>query len=442
MFKLDATNKNSRKVNLIIWLPIIAIEVYLFTTLLIFRFGPWQYPNQFDMRIIILVSIYHIFLFVGYFTGNVIYFRPSKKIVKWEAILKASLIINIMFVIPTTYARSGKLLPDIYLGLTDPGTAYASALNISGSSLSTLFEYTRMFFASILYAYFPLFVFFWNKLSKSSKLLSIFVILSTIAIYISTGTNKAIIEFAILIPLIFVISFISLGWRFNFKKHSLVSLVSILIIFFAGNFFSNAIQSRAGSGAKSGYFPPGHTRVNFDNGLVRFLPSSTQIGILGLSNYMTQGYYALGMALDEEFEPMYGFSSSTFISRQVSRLFEYKRFEDQSYPAKLEKYGWDRYNYWSTIYLWIASDVSFYGVSIFCLFFGFIFVTIWRDVVLFRLPFAVIFLSINLIAVFYFSANNQIGQSGESLVAYVSLLIIWLINRSRVSLKIFGEYKI
>jgi len=105
-----------------------------------------------------------------------------------------------------------------------------------------------------------------------------------------------------------------------------------------------------------------------------------------------------------------------------------------SYPVRIEKYGWDAQALWSSIYPWIASDVSFPGTLLIVFLIGRGFALCWLDTLRGENPFAVVLLSQFLIMLFYFPANNQLLQSGEGFIAFwVTLLLWWRTRRSGVT---------
>ena len=95
---------------------------------------------------------------------------------------------------------------------------------------------------------------------------------------------------------------------------------------------------------------------------MRNLPDPAKVGALSLSSYLVHGYYALYLSLDEPWVPMFGIGNSMFLYRNVAKLTGMSEIEEMPYPLRIERrYGWDAYGNWSSIYPWIASDVSFPG---------------------------------------------------------------------------------
>jgi hypothetical protein len=89
-----------------------------------------------------------------------------------------------------------------------------------------------------------------------------------------------------------------------------------------------------------------------------------------------------------------------FLYRQAARLTGNENIMKQPYPVRIEKYGWDAYGLWSSIYPWIASDVSFPGTILIVYLIGRLFALSWL-------------------------------QSGEGFTAFWVTLFLWLRTRHR-----------
>jgi hypothetical protein len=196
-------------------------------------------------------------------------------------------------------------------------------------------------------------------------------------------------------------------------------------------FFTRTQSTRAGSGAKTAFSSAINRFADLDNPIVRDRSPAMQVAILGLSNYLGQGYYGLYLSLEEPFLPMFGVGNSMFLFRQAARITGNDRILDLPYPMRLEKYGWDGYGNWSTIYPWIASDVSFPGTILVLLAVGRLFALSWLDTLRGRSPFAVAAFALFVTMLFYFPANNQVVQSGEALTSFLGILALWLFTRRK-----------
>jgi hypothetical protein len=166
--------------------------------------------------------------------------------------------------------------------------------------------------------------------------------------------------------------------------------------------------------------------------MLRYLPTgSLRTGIAGAAYYITHGYYALYLSLDKPFVPMFGVGHSIFLTQQAVRVTGDPTIGTMSYPKRIEEDGWDAYGLWSSIYPWIASDLSFPGTLLAVFVIGRLFALAWFDSLTGRNPFAFGMLAQFAIMLFYFPANNQTSQFGEGLTAFWVILILWLITRTK-----------
>jgi hypothetical protein len=164
--------------------------------------------------------------------------------------------------------------------------------------------------------------------------------------------------------------------------------------------------------------------------LLRVLPKSLRTTAVGATSYLTQGYFALYLSLKEPFVPMFGVGNSFFLTQQAVRITGNNQIAGMSYPSRIQKYGWDALGRWSSIYPWIASDVSFPGAIVVVFLIGRFFAIAWFDALSSRNPFAFGMVALFAIMLFYFPANNQTTQFGEGFTAFWGILAAWLLTRN------------
>jgi hypothetical protein len=127
---------------------------------------------------------------------------------------------------------------------------------------------------------------------------------------------------------------------------------------------------------------------------------------------------------------MFGVGNSIFLTQQAVRITGIERIGTLSYPKRIEEDGWDALGLWSSIYPWIASDVSFPGTIFVVFLIGRLFALAWFDALSGRNPFAYGMLAQFTIMLFYFPANNQTVQFGEGFTAFWVILLAWLLTRN------------
>jgi hypothetical protein len=404
------------------------IQAYLWFTVAVFAWGPWKWHVEHPWKIYSFLTLAHLSLMLGYLLGLRRAVLPSDQRIDPRKLINLGIWITILIFVPTNLFRTGSLLPQVSQGLLDPGAAYdASFFLRSSAGRAPVAEYLRFFLGPLLALPVPLGIYYWKELSWVQRAGVVFVSLSTIAMFIAMGTNKGIADTIILIP--WLIAAGVAGNRFKVSRRLLASWACIigvgLISLFA--FFSAGASSRGGGGgsAVSGVFSQLDVEADPDYPLLLDASPETRTGILGLSMYLTVGYQALAMSLEEPWVPCYGIGNSFFLQRQAERILGRDDLAVRTYPARLEVHGWDSVGLWSSIYPWLASDLSFPGTLLAVLWIGWLFARSWRDVIDGGNPIAVSLFSQVVIMLFYFPANNQIMQFGEGLSAFVITLAVW-----------------
>jgi hypothetical protein len=422
-----------RVVKLTMWLrfvPIVFFVAYLTFTVLFFAFGPFDFPVDNPYMLYGFLAAAHIALLAGYWRAA--RSQPRGYAAPWsygDMLLWAG-VASLVLLLPTSLARTGSFVPDVAYGIDNPGEAYArtqAIINDPGSF--PVVEYARILVGPFLVMVLPLTVFYWESLTKWIRVLGIASILGTVALFLAMGTNKAIADTVLLIPWLVFAGYRAGTIRLKLKRLLIIGVCSVVAFALFLTFFGLAMATRSGSPAVTGIFPATGSTVDPDNFMVRNLDDTTKTIVMGLDIYLTAGYYAVSLSLREPYVPMFGLGNSTFASRQFARFTGLEEFPNRSYPVRIEKYGWDSVGLWSTIYPWLASDVSFPGALILIYFIGRLFALSWLDTLGGTNPFAVVLFAQLVIMLFYFPANNQLLQSGEGFTAFWVTLILWWRSR-------------
>ena len=423
-----------RKINL--WLPIIFFEIYLNLSVFLFAFGPWPWPvtNSVELYTYLLSS--HFLLFLGYCSGLK---KAAKRTIgdncknqKW---LKISLLVNIIMLIPSCYSKTGSILPNILFGLSAPGEAYQNAVerSFSGGWWVTI-EYLRILISPILAFAFPFVVATWNKRTNFEKFSCTFIVIFNIAIYISIGTNKTIIDTVLLLPWLIALAIISNHLILS-RKHSLYLIsAGIVGIFFAFLFFGYGQTQREGGVASNSTFgPPIYIDADKENWLTFFLPDTYRIYVESLVRYLCQGYYALSRTMLLDFDTTFGFGHSIFLAKNAESILGIADLTSNNYPGKLEfAEGWKMLTLWDSIYPWIASDVGFLGTLLIVFLIGRYFAMTWLYSIIYTDKISILLFSYFVIMLLYFPANNQLMQNGESCIGFFITLSLWILKTRKL----------
>lgn len=406
-------------------LPLVLFLSYLTFTVLLFAFGPWPWPAVNRAELYLFLGTAHLALTLGYLSAATM--TPHGYHGQWkiERIMTISLIANLALLVPTSAFRTGSGIPDVLAGLANPGAAYFAS-NAWRAEGGALVEYVRILLGPLLVLLYPLTIYYWSRLRWGVRLLSLLSILGFLAIYIATGTNKTIADYALLLPFLVFASYFAGLRRLRWRNIAIMAIIGVFLLALFLSFFASGQVSRIGSREGVHYFTLLGIQADASNALVRHLPAEARTGAIALSNYLTQGYYALSLTLEEPFVPMWGVGNSFFLYFNAAEITGLSEIQEMPYPVRLQKRGrWDAYGKWSTIYPWIASDVSFPGTILVVLIIGRLFALSWLDTLRGHNPFAVAVFSQFVIMLFYFSANNQVVQTGEALTGFYGSLVLW-----------------
>jgi hypothetical protein len=385
-------------------------------TIALYYLGPVNYFGR-SADVGIWVLYYIFMLAIGATLARHVYFTSTSNTrERQKRFLKYSVIVGLIFIFPTFFARVGDL------SFTESlGDQYVRSLEYRESNQSA-FEYVRMFFSVYLFGFFPVFIYYYGELRTKWKVLGLSVIVLNIFLAVFTGVNKYIFDYILITTAITLLKGFAVA-RPSYKLIAAYTIVLVACTSAALYFFAVGQSTRAGSPAISGVDNRLNAtyEYNVHDGL--FL-----MGYSALTSYLTQGYRVFDLSIEEKFVWTYGVGNSTFLSRRVDKLFGSK-ISEASYPARVEYRGVDRFINWSTFYLWWASDLTYIGVGPLLLLAGFLFRALENTILRFRDVGALVLYAYMAIGLFYLSANNQLFQSGESAIGFVYLLVVFLKSR-------------
>ena len=445
------------------YLPLAFFLVYLNFTVALFAFGPWRYPVV-DVGLLYgFLALAHLAFAAGYLSA-----RSRAPVVTFSRdqnafLLRLCLIVTLILLIPTSLLDTGNAIPNVIAGLTNPGLVYATSLELRDQRAFIFVSYIRILLGPILFLLFPLLVVYWNDVSNRVRVLGVFSLAFIAATYVAMGVNKGLADTLGLFPPLALTAYLSRKLVLSKRRWATVGAGWLLAVVLFTWFFGATQTTRAGSASEYGSLPaatarpttnedmssptatntsgttsttatyPGGVKaisVDYEHPLLRNLPSSLRTAVVGATSYLTQGYYALYFSLNKPFVPMFGVGNSIFLTQQAVRVTGNRDIARLSYPSRIQEDGWDALGRWSSIYPWIASDVSFPGTIVVVFLIGRLFATAWRDALSARNPLAVGMVAQFVIMLFYFPANNQTSQFGEGFTAFWAILIAWLLTRN------------
>ncbi|HVT13175.1 MAG TPA: O-antigen polymerase [Fimbriimonadaceae bacterium] len=410
--------------------PMVVIQIYLWITLGLFAFGPWQWPLRNPTGLYTFLFAAHIALLLGYLSAG----HKAPSAAKWpydvNKMVRFSLWINLLVLPITSYARTGNWIPNIVGGLTNPGEAYGDA-HMYAEGASNGASYLRILVSPALVMLFPLGVYLWKRLTWGTRVLLVGCMLAVVAMAIATGQRRDMADLLITVP--FIVMAAHCAGVSPLKRRTLVigAAGSLLAIAAFAVYFTYSHVSRVGKGsADSGANPITLQAPDVDNPMLAQLPDDLRPGMIALLNYLTTGYYGLGLSIDRDVKPMYGFGHSMFLTRTVERLTGDENFESRSLPVQIsDKDGFKYPVHWCTAYPYFANDLGFFGTVVMLFFVGRALAQCWIDMLGGRNPYAVVFFALLMTLVFYLPATNRMLQDGEGVIAFYGWLAVWLSSR-------------
>ncbi|GMV37982.1 MAG: hypothetical protein AMXMBFR61_24900 [Fimbriimonadales bacterium] len=409
-------------------LPIVVVVAYLTGTVLLFAFGPWPWRVENATYLYTLVACIHVALFAGFVLGIVIRPGTYRARITPQSLVRISVVANLVLLPFVSYSRSGSWLPDVVRGLTDPGGAYQASLRLTEGQAS-IAMYMRIVVAPLLYLAIPIGIYYWGRIGWTLRVGVLAVILSTVALMVSIGMRAYIADMLVFIPWLLLAAHISGVTRRSRAAWAGMIGLGVLagVAFFA--YFALSNVARAGGKIVVAVEPLSYERPDEGNALLTAVPKEWQQGVLSATLYFAGGYYVLDRCLSKPWKPTYGLGHSRFLVRNASRFLRSEEFARRPYTAQVEREdGINAWMWFSTIYPWIASDVSFPGVVPVVFLIGWAFGLAWSDCLRGTNPLAPAALSLLLMVVFWFPALNRV-QDGEAMVAFWVILIAWFYTR-------------
>jgi len=434
--------------NKILWAPMKLVQLYLSIVFVLFVFGPWPWPVNNRLSVNSYLISAQFLLFLGYYLSlkskTIVVVREKMKQKKLKNIninklIRILLLISIVFFVPAYMSRVGldsfniSEVYDAFInGLLNPGEQYHYKLSTQGQvPTNTTILLITAISAPFRWLLVPLTIVHWKSIKRKYKVgVMIFLFLDTIS-WISIGTNKGIFDNVFILAFSVLIKTSlenrSLKNVMTFSKSKLKMIViSVSSLLAAILYLINAITSRLGK--LSNYYRAANIYVNEDSFVMKIMPDFLENIVIVITSYTTQGYYALSLAMKENFTTTFGFGNSWFLLNIYEKISGSTALEASTYPFKLLKYGWDPYINWHSIYTWLASDYSFIGTLIIMVIIGYFFGEIWKSVIFKQNIYAIGLFVLMMIMFMYFPANNQIFAFTNTFSAFWGLFFLWLFS--------------
>ncbi|MBN3518825.1 hypothetical protein JYB62_02320 [Algoriphagus lutimaris] len=427
----------------LIYFPRNILLSYLVLTIFMFIVSPWEWEVQSVIVFYFYNILYLISFFLGYKYGVSKYkIFDVNKIFYLKKVISISLIVSIFFIYPkflfnlkVSNASIGEIFDSILLGIFSPSIAYAAKHQSEYEGFLTLSNPLVLFYFVTLplqYIVIPLAIYHWKALKLWQKISYLVIAVTNVLSFIAIGTNKGVFDYVILLPVMALIldpRLISFKY-FLLKRIKLLFVLS-LVLSLGIFYFSVGNQGRKKN--DFGYDYSVGKIVNRDATIMVFIPEIFENTYIALDSYLTQGYYAMGLAIDLDFVWTYGLGHNNFFISLGEKVFGKNSIWSNTYQVRVENiYEYSSTGKWHTAYVWLANDFTFFGVSFIIFLIGYFFSHVWLDSLLCQNVFAIVLLPLFFTMILYFPANNQVlGFQGSSITFWV-LFIFWYSSRKKM----------
>lgn len=429
--------KENKKQKFITFLPLIVVELYLAVTLILYQFGPYPWPTKKPQLFWMLIFLYHIAFIVGYCFCMKSRYRERDTVnlnqfmVKF---VKLILIVNIFISLVTivrdfslTSINLGDIFERFMYGVKQPEMSYRLKIQTAenpafGGKLMTIFLLVSSFVPALAI---PMGLIYFRKIGLAFQVLFLANVGLEIVHYVGIGTNIGIFNLCITFIVILGLKLVSFLYHKKIDRRKLwlaIAVLFVLLLLFLF-FFNKTIGSRLAGDAWLRY-SVGGIYPTVDCELYQFVPESLYKPIAMLTMYLTQGYYAMSMALELPWIPMFGVGGEMFLQKYIDEFVNVSQF---SYAERLASFGWHPTVNWHSLYLWVANDLSFFGVILFMLVLGYFFAYFYRSSLKSKNSLSmVIFISLCTMVLFI-PANNQIFGFLMPCLKFLFLIAFYII---------------
>ncbi len=408
--------------------PLKIFIFYTLFTLFLFYFGPWPWPGRQSFYLPVFMFLILSFLSLGYYIGvNQKISNIPVSVFKVKKLYNKSIVIALILFLPTFYWRTNG---EINIAqLSDFGEVYRNSHSLEDiyQGKTAWIEYLRIIFSYYLMLPIVLMIVFWSNFTVKQKRFGFLFVISEISLALFTGTNKII--GTMLITIIFSI-IIKLKGKFISKKTFGYIAISIVLFWSFLSYFTKTQVDRSDGETSLRAISSIQLVAEKNNFLLNHLPDSLIETYYSLSSYMSQGYQGLAYALDIDYNWTYGVGYSRFLTTYFDKYLKLNVSENTIPVLIQNQYGWDANINWHTMYVWFASDISFYGLYFLMFFFGYLLGKTWKESVLLLNPISILLFVQLAILVIYACANNQIFQSGTGTVCFFMTLFLWFFYKN------------
>lgn len=424
----------NKKIKIGAYFPYKVALFYVFITFMMSVVGPVKYIKyEYKYWLVgLYLAAVLLFMFVGYFFG-----LRAKGKAKYSSISmdKACHLVKVFLII----SMISILIELIFLCIDGHISLSLSSISENyfekedGSSPAMILKFLMDFFRV---AGVSLGIYLYKNLNKKMKtLLLVEILLIFIISLFGYGQQKTITDLFIYLFIAIFVSRLRQGKRMPRKSKKLITILLVCLFFLLSFMQSQRYSSIGVTPYNYSARSVGEVEYNMDHPFFKLFGDKLGFGMSVISTgYLSTGYYGLSLCLQLPFEWTYGIGGSRALTNIVEKVGLSSVYE-KTYLSRMEKeFSRKGLASWNTIFPWLASDFSFFGVLIYFFIFGYVCALAWKEVLMYNNIVSYLVVVLCFVMILYIPANNQIFHSYGSFVSSVSILLWWLLGRRKYNL--------
>jgi hypothetical protein len=413
-------------------LPILLALPYLFSTWLLFLFGPYVWPVRAWWAIYFLVPAAFIALAFGFMLGIRTKPRgagmPSARLMFYIGALAAILLLT-----PATLTYTGKLPWQLSGAIQDQKQAYSALAEQLASTQGSRgpVALARTLFGPFTFCVLPIAIILKETRTKIETALMIATVAAGLIFSIQRGTSAQLADIIIVwlsayIIRIGVFSDSLAGVLRHWKGIVAVAILGAAIIVTVvgrteARLGGQNIKCLAESGAC----------VDLSSGVYGHMSDTMAFGSAAIAGYFSQGYYGVALAAEKDFQPTWGIGHSPAASALFVMLGGSETFANRSYTYRARFDGWSDETQWSSLITWLANDLTLWGAVAAIFWIGWLWGRTWLDATAGGDLRAAVFFCVLSMVVFYLPANNYLMATYDGYATLLFWWATWAIGRKR-----------
>jgi hypothetical protein len=408
-------------------LPIWVAMAWLLGTVVLFAAGPYEYQLSNAIQLYVYLGAVHLALYVGYIVGSRIRIRYRRPTGHGPVIARLALGLGLLATAFGLVYTGGGDLARIGLALRQPELAYYAGSTKEGI---TAFNYVEILSAPFVALAITLGIFHWSSLTRGYRLAVCLLAAIILASAVGAAVRGPLVQFGVLSVAALAAAVFSGELKVSRRGRLLIVSSALAGIVAFAEYTAFITENRAPN-VDMLYNPITGERPRPDHYGYAIVPEEWHLGYTSAAFYVSHGYARLARALEMTFLGSgFGMGNSPFLIRNVVRVTGWSELEERSYGLRLDKevFTGEFGILWSTIFTWMASDVTFPGTVLVVFVIGMGFGLSWVEALLLRSPLAVAAFSCLAFIVFSFPMNNPL-QDGPGIAVFLCVPVAWLCAR-------------